>query len=83
MESESSAKAGSTVSSGRVDDPPELARKPRASRKEVRELGLKGVVGREDGAWLRDVERLILPSAIDLISLDGFDLELCWYRIGR
>lgn len=50
MESDSSAKAGSIVSSGSVDDAPDLARKPWASRKEVRELGLRGVVGREDGA---------------------------------
>ena len=67
-ESESSAKAGSIVSSGRVEDPLELALKPRESRKDVRELDLKGVVGREEGAWLRDVDRLALPSAIEIAS---------------
>ncbi len=49
MESESSAKAGSMVSSGSTEDPPLTVREPWASRKDVRELGLKGVVGREDG----------------------------------
>ncbi len=64
IESESSAKAGSIVSSGEVEDPPKIARMPRPSWKEVRELGLKGVVGREEGTWLRDVDRLTEPSAI-------------------
>lgn len=44
-----------------------MARMPRP-RKEVRELGLKGVVGRDEGTWLRDVDRLAEPSAIEMGS---------------
>lgn len=71
IESESSTKAGSIVSSGRVEDPPGLARKARPSRTEVREFGLKGVVGREEGAWLREVDRLTVPSAIVRVVRSG------------
>lgn len=41
---------------------------PEWARKDDRELGLKGVVGREEGAWLRDVDRLPEPSAIGMVS---------------
>lgn len=58
IESESSAKAGSSPSSGKVDDPC-LELKFWLSRRDVRELGRRGVEGRE-GGWARvaEVERL-------------------------
>lgn len=62
MESESSAKAGSNVSRGTIDGRPVTARELCASRKDVRELDLNGVEGRDDGNRVRDADRLVLLS---------------------
>lgn len=56
MESESSAKAGSSDSNGKAEVP-DLEVKVWLSRREVRELGRRGVEGREGG--LAEVERLV------------------------
>ncbi len=66
IESESSAKAGSSDSKGNSEELLPAA-KPWPSLKEVRELGRKGVVGRDEGL-LRDadVDRLVpLLSMMD------------------
>lgn len=55
MESESSAKAGSKLSRGNAEPPPVLDLPD--SRKEEREAGRKGVVGRETGLRLADTAR--------------------------
>ena len=70
IESESSAKAGSIVSRGRFDCPPLLVGRLRVLRNDVRELGLKGVVGREAGGWLRDADGLALISAIGAVAAE-------------
>lgn len=64
IESESSAKAGSSPSSGKADDPC-LELKVWLSRRDVRELGRRGVEGRE-GGWARvaEVERLAAVESI-------------------
>jgi len=55
MESDSSAKAGSRASSGKVGCcVPGV--KVWEERREVREVGRRGVVGREGGAGVWDVE---------------------------
>ena len=64
IESASSAKAGSRDSRGDVEEPVSGV-KVRLSRRDVRELGRRGVEGRE-GTLLReaDVERLALEDSI-------------------
>jgi hypothetical protein len=60
MESDSSANAGSNASSGASDAPPMLDFPD--SRKEEREEGRNGVVGRDVGLRVLDPERLTLLS---------------------
>lgn len=64
IESESSAKAGSRYSRGLVDEPG-LGVKVWLSRSDVRELGRRGVDGR-DGGFMREaeVERFGLETSI-------------------
>jgi hypothetical protein len=66
IESDSSAKAGSSDSKGNSE---ELlpAVKPWPSLKEVRELGRKGVVGRDDGL-LRDADVDLLVPLFSMID---------------
>lgn len=61
MESESSANAGSKASRGASDAPPKLPLPD--SRSDERDEGRRGVVGRERGRRLPEVERLMLPPA--------------------
>jgi hypothetical protein len=58
IESESSANAGSKASRGASDAPPKLPLPD--SRREEREDGRRGVVGRERGRRLPEVDRLML-----------------------
>ena len=62
IESDNSPKEGSNASSGTSDPPPILALPD--SRREEREDGRKGVVGREAGLRELDVDRwtLLLPA---------------------
>lgn len=64
MESESSAKAGSSDSRGQAAEP-DFGVKVWLSRREVRELGRRGVDGREGGlVRLAEVERLGFGNSI-------------------
>lgn len=60
IESANSAKAGSIASSGRAAAPSTFAWTLPVSRKDVRELGRKGVAGREEVVSLRAIARLVL-----------------------
>lgn len=66
IESDSSAKAGSNDSSGKAAEvlPPGV--NVWLSLKEVRELGRRGVVGR-DGGRLREEERLVVPFSVAML----------------
>jgi hypothetical protein len=61
IESDSSANAGSNTSKGAFDAPPMLDLPD--SRREEREEGRSGVVGRESGLRLPEVERFTLLPA--------------------
>lgn len=61
MESDSSAKAGSKLSSG-ASDPPFIL-DFLDSRREERDEGRKGVVGRDVGLRLFELDRLMLLSS--------------------
>ena len=70
MESDNSAKAGSSESSGKAAFP-DLGVKDWLSRSEVRELGRKGVEGRDGGfARVTEVERLGLLMSMFLFQRD-------------
>lgn len=68
MESDSSAKAGSKASSGASDVPFVLFLAE--SRKDDRDEGRRGVVGREIGPRLPDVERFMLLPACGVVEED-------------
>jgi hypothetical protein len=68
IESDNSAKEGSKASRGTSHAPPKLALPD--SRREEREEGRRGVVGREMGLRLPDVERLILLPACGVVEED-------------
>ena len=67
IESESSAKAGSNDSNGKLEEAPS-AEYPWLSLREVRELGRKGVVGRE-GGLLRDMDTDLLALLLSIVRL--------------
>ncbi len=66
IESDSSAKAGSSDSKGNSEELLPAA-KPWPSLREVRELGRKGVVGRDDGL-LRDADVDLLVPLFSMID---------------
>ena len=67
MESDNSANDGSKASSGRVSDtPPTLAFQD--SRREDREDGRKGVVGRERGLRVPELDRFALLPAWGVVE---------------
>lgn len=77
IESESSANAGSRASSGVSDAPPKLPLPE--SRREDREEGRRGVVGRERGRRLPEVERLVLlPPAWGVAEEDMMSVVRRW-----
>lgn len=67
MESDNSAKAGSNASMGASEIPPPALFRP-DSRKEEREEGRRGVVGREMGRRVPEVERLMLLVAWGVVE---------------
>lgn len=70
MESASSANAGSRVSRGKSEDRV-LALKLWLSRRDVRELERRGVVGREEGLMrVADVDLLV-----ELLSIFGLQID--------
>lgn len=72
IESENSAKAGSSESKGNADEAPPPGVKVWLSRNDVRELGRSGVVGLEGGR-LREEERLaVLFSIVTERSVEGY-----------
>jgi len=68
IESDSSAKTGSNASKGASDAPATLDLPD--SRREEREDGRRGVVGREMGLRVPDVERFTLLSALGVVEED-------------
>ena len=68
IESDNSAKAGSKASRGASDAPPILALPD--SRREEREEGRSGVVGRERGLRLPDVDLFVLLPACGVVEDD-------------
>ena len=74
IESDNSAKAGSSRSSGKAEEvlPPGV--KVWLSRSDVRELARRGVLGL-DGGRLRDEERLVVLFSI--FSDNRFRVERC------
>ena len=73
IESDSSAKAGSNESSGTADAPPMLAFAD--SRKDDLEEGRRGVVGRDSGLRVPDVERFVLLPPKGVVEDDIFRLS--------
>ncbi len=71
IESDSSAKAGSKDSSGAFDAPPMLDLPE--SRRDDREEGRRGVVGREVG------RRLLEPGRLMLLSMGVVDADMAQY----
>lgn len=68
IESDSSANEGSNASRGTSEDPPRDALPD--SRNEEREDGRRGVVGRERGLRVPEVERLVLLPACGVAEED-------------
>lgn len=68
IESDNSAKAGSRESKGKEEDALPPGVKVWLSRKDVRELERKGVVGREGGR-LRDEDRLAVLFSMSFYEL--------------
>ena len=68
IESDNSAKAGSNASRGASDGPPILALPD--SRREEREEGRSGVVGRDRGLRLPEVELFVLLPAWGVVEDD-------------
>ena len=78
IESENSAKAGSSTSKGKAEEAPPPGVKVWLSRNDVRELGRSGVVGLEGGR-LREAERLtVLLSIITERSVKRWDSVRPW-----
>ena len=64
IESDNSAKAGSSESKGKLDEAPPPGVNVWLSRNDVRELGRSGVVGRERGRLREDKRLVVLFSMI-------------------
>lgn len=69
IESDSSAKEGSNASRGTSSDAPLREALP-DSRKDERDDGRRGVVGRDSGLRVADVERFVLLSAWGVVEED-------------
>ena len=73
IESDNSAKEGSKASRGSSEAP--LREALPDSRREEREEGRRGVVGRESGRRVPDVERGLLLAAWGVVEEDMMDLR--------